>query len=62
MKIYFIILLLSIVKVFAPIMVNSFVSEFVMESMAVRIPTRAIIPKAIIEIVKIVLKRLVLID
>jgi glyoxylate utilization-related uncharacterized protein len=40
------------VKELAPIMVNWEVSDDLMASIAVRIPTRAIIPKAIIQIVR----------
>jgi hypothetical protein len=44
-----------IVNEFAPIMVNWEVSDDFMASIAVRIPTRAIIPKAIIHMVRIAL-------
>jgi hypothetical protein len=50
------------VKVLAPIRLNDSVRLFLMESMAVRIPTRAIIPKAIIKIVRMVLSKLVRMD
>jgi hypothetical protein len=55
-------LLDSMVKVFAPIMLKDSVRLFLMESMAVRIPTRAIIPKAMMKIVRIVLSKLVRMD
>jgi RNA polymerase-interacting CarD/CdnL/TRCF family regulator len=45
------------VNVFAPMKVNSFVIDFRMESMAVRIPTNAVIPTAMIIMVSTVLKR-----
>ena len=51
-----------IVKVFAPIKVNSFVIEFFIESIAVRIPTRAVIPTAMIHTVSIVRSRLLRMD
>jgi hypothetical protein len=50
------------VNVFAPIKVNSLVIEFLMESIAVRIPTRAVSPTAIIQTVRTDLSRLVRID
>jgi hypothetical protein len=49
-------------NVFAPKTVNSFVIEVFMDSMAVRIPTRAVIPTAIINTVSIDLKILLFID
>jgi hypothetical protein len=51
-----------IVKVFAPIKVNSFVMEFLIESIAVSIPTRAVIPTAIIITVNTVRSKLLRID
>lgn len=45
------------VKVFAPIKVNSLVIDFLIESMAVSIPTKAVMPTAIIKTVRIVLNR-----
>jgi hypothetical protein len=50
------------VKVLAPIRLKDSVRLILMESMAVRIPTRAIIPKAMIKTVSMVLSKLVLID
>lgn len=50
------------VKVLAPIKVNSFVIEFLMESIAVSIPTNAVIPTAIISTVSMVRSRLLRID
>ncbi|GAB4296280.1 MAG: hypothetical protein Kow0068_20730 [Marinilabiliales bacterium] len=47
-------LLDCIVKVLAPILANCEVNEFFKESIAVRIPTRAIIPNAIIKTVNTV--------
>jgi hypothetical protein len=44
-----------IVKEFAPIMVNWVVSDDLIASIAVRMPTRAIIPNAIMQIVSIAL-------
>jgi len=41
--------------VFEPILANSDVMEFLIASIAVRIPTRAIIPKAMMNIVRIAL-------
>jgi hypothetical protein len=55
-------LLDSMVKVFAPIIEKESVRLPLMESMAVRIPTRAIIPKAMMKTVRIVLSRFVRID
>jgi hypothetical protein len=52
----------SMVKVFAPIRLKDSVRAYFMESMAVRIPTSAIIPKAIIIMVRMVLSKLVRID
>ena len=45
----------EIVNELAPIIVNCSVSELLIESIAVRIPISAIIPKAIIQIVNIAL-------
>jgi hypothetical protein len=50
------------VNVLAPIKLNDSVRLYLMESMAVRIPTRAMIPKAMIKIVRIVRSKLVLMD
>lgn len=50
------------VNVLAPIKVNSFVIEFLIESIAVSIPTKAVIPTAIISTVSIVRNKLLLID
>jgi hypothetical protein len=50
------------VKVLAPIRLNDSVRANFMESMAVRIPTSAMIPKAMIITVRIVLSKFVLID
>ena len=49
-------------KVFAPIKANSLVIEFFIESIAVKIPTNAVIPTAIIITVKIVLNKLLRIE
>jgi hypothetical protein len=40
-------------KVFAPILANSSVIEFLMASIAVRIPTRAMMPNPMISMVRI---------
>jgi hypothetical protein len=45
-------------KVLAPITANSLVIEFFIESIAVKIPTKAVIPTAIIITVSVVRKRL----
>jgi hypothetical protein len=45
------------VKVLEPIMEKFFVREYLMESVAVRIPTSAIIPKEMMRMVRIVLRR-----
>jgi hypothetical protein len=50
--------LLVIVKVLAPIIENELLMLPLMDSIAVKIPTNAIIPKAIIKIVRIVRKGL----
>jgi hypothetical protein len=55
-------LLDSMVKVLAPIRLNESVRLLLMESMAVRIPTSAIIPNAMMKTVSIVLSKLVLMD
>jgi hypothetical protein len=55
-------LLDSMVKVLAPIRLKDSVRLFLMESMAVRMPTRAIIPKAIIKMVRMVLSKFVRMD
>jgi len=52
----------SMVKVLAPIMLKDSVRLFLMESMAVRMPTKAMIPKAMIKTVRMVLSRLVRMD
>jgi hypothetical protein len=49
-------------NVFAPITVNSFVIEFLIESMAVSIPTNAEIPIAMINTVRIVRSKLLRTD
>jgi len=46
------------VKVLAPILLNSLVMEVLIDSIAVRIPTNAIIPKAMISVVRIVRSKL----
>jgi hypothetical protein len=46
------------VNVFAPIDEKEEVTDFSRESMAVRIPTRAIIPNAMIRMVRMVLSKL----
>jgi hypothetical protein len=48
--------------VLAPIFAKLLVIEFFIESMAVRIPTRAVIPTAMIRIVRIVRSRFERID
>jgi hypothetical protein len=45
------------VKVLEPIMEKFFVREYLIESVAVRIPTKAIIPKEMMRMVRIVLSR-----
>jgi hypothetical protein len=50
------------VKVLAPIRLKDSVRLFFMESIAVRMPTRAIIPKAMMKMVRMVLSKLVLMD
>lgn len=54
--------LLVMVKEFAPIIEKALVMEFLMESIAVVMPMRAIRPMAIITIVSMVLKELDFID
>ena len=49
-------------KVLEPIIVKFFVREYLMESVAVRIPTNAMIPNEIMRTVRIVLRRWVRIE
>jgi hypothetical protein len=53
---------LRMVKVLDPIIEKFCVRKYLMESVAVRIPTRAMIPKAIIRMVRIVRNRWLLIE
>ncbi len=55
-------LLDSMVKVLAPIKLKDSVRLPLIESMAVRIPTRAIIPNAMIKTVRMVLSKLLFPD
>jgi len=55
-------LLDSMVNVLAPIRLNESVRMLLIESMAVRIPTSAIIPNAMMKTVSMVLSKLVLMD
>ena len=54
--------LLRMLKVFAPMLVKLSLMESLIESIAVKIPTKAVIPIAIIKIVKTVLSKLLLTD